>query len=270
MSDIPNPVATFIVGEIRRARGRSGMTQEAFGRSAGFSASHVSAVEGGTRALTSDFIRGADRALNNGGLFERLATKLGAPSWFLPWLDAERSATQLRYFEPNLIPGLLQVEHYARAVLRTVDSLTDDEVEQRVKGRMDRQAILTSERPPQFVAVLDEAALRRTGDDLGGIMAQQIAHLIALTELPHVHVHVHVIPLGSGLHVGLSGPFALARSAEGVWVGHLENQLGGDVVDKDDDVATLQARWESVRNEALPRRQSINLLKEVESHHGPQ
>lgn len=99
-------------------------------------------------------------------------------------------------------------------------------------------------------------------------MPQQIAHLIGLAELPHVHIHV--IPWDSGLHVGLSGPFALARSSDGVWVGHLENQLGGEVVDKDDDVATLQARWESVRNEALPRRQSIDLLKEVENQHGPQ
>ncbi|MFD6565145.1 helix-turn-helix transcriptional regulator [Micromonospora profundi] len=268
MADVPGPLSAFIVGEIRRARGASGMTQEAFGRAAGFSASHVSAVEGGTRALTMDFIKSADRALNNGGLFERLATKFGTPSWFLPWLDAERGATQLRYFEPNLIPGLLQVEHYARTVLRTVESLTDDEVEQRVESRMSRQAILTGERRPQFVAVLDEAAIRRTGDGLGGIMAQQVAHLVAMAELPHVHVHI--IPVASGLHIGLSGPFALARSSAGVWVGHLENQLGGDVVDKDDEVATLQARWESVRNEALPRRQSIDLLKEVESHHGPQ
>ncbi|MEU0550103.1 helix-turn-helix transcriptional regulator [Micromonospora sp. NPDC005979] len=268
MADVPSPLADFIVGEIRRARGASGMTQEAFGRAAGFSASHVSAVESGTRALTMDFIKGADRALRNGGLFERLAAKFGAPSWFLPWLDAEREATQLRYFEPNLIPGLLQVEHYARTVLRTDESLTDDEVEQRVQARMSRQSILTGERRPQFVAVLDEGTIRRTGDDLGGIMAQQIAHLVAMAELPHVHVHV--IPAGAGLHIGLSGPFALARSKEGGWVGHLENQLGGDVIDKDDEVATLQARWESVRNEALPRRQSIDLLKEVESHHGPQ
>ncbi|MBM0277579.1 helix-turn-helix domain-containing protein [Micromonospora tarensis] len=268
MGDVPSPLADFIVGEIRRARGASGMTQESFGRAAGFSASHVSAVESGTRALTMDFIKGTDRALNSGGLFERLATKFGAPSWFLPWLDAERRATQLRYFEPNLIPGLLQVEHYARTVLRTVESLTDEEVEQRVEARMSRQTILTGEHRPQFVAVLDEAAIRRTGDGLGGIMAQQVAHLVEMAELPHVHVHV--IPIGSGLHIGLSGPFALARSDEGVWVGHLENQLGGEVIDKDDDVATLQARWESVRNEALPRRQSIDLLKEVESHHGPQ
>ncbi|WP_431936947.1 helix-turn-helix domain-containing protein [Micromonospora sp. RP3T] len=268
MAEVPGPLAGFIVTEIRRARGAAGLTQEAFGKHAGFSASHVSAVEGRNRALTVDFIRGTDRALRNGGLFERLAAELGTPSWFRPWLDAERGATQLRYFEPTLIPGLLQTEAYARGVLRTVDSLTDAEVEQRVSARMDRQNILTGERPPQFVAVIDEGALRRGGDGLGGIMPQQIAHLIALAERPHVHIHV--IPWDSGLHVGLSGPFALARSADGLWVGHLESQLGGDVVDKDDEVATLQARWESVRNEALPRRQSIGLLKEVENQHGPE
>lgn len=169
MAEVPGPVAGFIVAEIRRARGAAGMTQEAFGKHAGFSASHVSAVEGGTRALTIDFIRGADRAVRNGGLFERMAAELGTPSWFRPWLDAERGATQLRYFEPNLIPGLLQIEHYARGVLRTVDSLTDDEVERRVSTRMDRQRILTGERPPQFVAVVDEAAIRRGGEGSGGL-----------------------------------------------------------------------------------------------------
>ncbi|MFY1625781.1 helix-turn-helix domain-containing protein [Micromonospora sp. WMMD723] len=268
MADVPDPLADFVVAEIRRARGAAGMTQEAFGRGAGFSASHVSAVEGGTRALTLDFIKGADRALSTGGLFERLVSKLGTPSWFLPWLDAERNATQLRYFEPNLIPGLLQTEAYARAVLRTVDSLTDDEVEQRVSARIDRQRILTGGHPPQLVAVLDERAIRLAGEGFGVVMGQQITQLIARAELPHVHVHV--IPAVTGLHVGLSGPFALARSAGGVWVGHLENQLGGVVVDKDDELATLQARWENVRNEALPRRQSIDLLKEVGSQHGPQ
>ncbi|WP_028182931.1 helix-turn-helix domain-containing protein [Salinispora arenicola] len=268
MTDVPEVLAEFIVSEIRLARGAAGMTQDVFGRAAGYTASHVSAVENGTRALTVDFIRGADRALNTGGLFRRLATRLGAPSWFLRWLDAERTATQLRYFEPILIPGLLQTEHYARTVLRADDSLTDAEVEQLTAARMDRQKALTGDRPPQLVAVLDEGALRRSGDSFSGIMAQQIAHLRTMTELPHVHVLI--IPATSGIHVGLSGPFALARSSEGQWVGHLENQLGGEAVDKDEDVAKLQVMWESVRNEALPRSASVDLLKEVETYHGPQ
>lgn len=163
---------------------------------------------------------------------------------------------------------MLQTEHYARTVLRTDDSLTDAEVEQLTAARMDRQKALTGDRPPQLVAVLDEGALRRTGDSFSGIMAQQIAHLRTMTELPHVHVLI--IPATSGLHIGLSGPFALARSNEGQWVGHLENQLGGEAVDKDEDVAKLQVMWESVRNEALPRSASVDLLKEVETYHGPQ
>ena len=267
MGYVPSPLADFIVGEIRRARGAGGMTQEAFGRGAGFSASHVSAVESGTRALTMDFIRGADRAFGNGGMFERLVAKLGAPSWFLPWLDAERSARQLRLFEPLLIPGLLQTENYAHVVMRLNDLMSTAEVDQQVSARMSRHKILTGETPPQVVAVLDETALRRGSEEHAGIMAEQVAHLIAVAELPHVHVHV--IPAAAGLHIGLSGPFAMARVSDGNWVGHLENQLGGIVVDGEDRLDTLHARWENVRNEALPRRPSIELMKEVHSDHGP-
>ncbi len=56
MTDGPGPIADFIVSEIRRARGAAGLTQEAFGRAARYTASHVNAVENGSRALTVDFI----------------------------------------------------------------------------------------------------------------------------------------------------------------------------------------------------------------------
>ncbi|GAB3863450.1 hypothetical protein GCM10029963_72080 [Micromonospora andamanensis] len=261
MPDMPNPVAAFIVGEIRRARGAAGMTQEAFGRGAGFSASHVSAVEGGTRALTLDFIRGADRALSTGGLFERLAAELGTPSWFLPWLDAERNSTQLRCFQPCLVPGLLQTEDYARAVIRCDDTLSEEEVDKRLAGRIERQTVIFQEHAPQFVAVVAEAVLRRAAEDFRDVMAGQVKQLIALAERPNVGVHI--LPDEISMHVGLTGPFSLARCPDHRWVGEMENQLGGVVVDNDDDVDTLLERWETVRSEALPRRQSIALMKEV-------
>ncbi|MET8527475.1 helix-turn-helix transcriptional regulator [Micromonospora sp. NPDC005172] len=261
MADLPHSLAAFIVGEIRRARGAAGMTQEAFGRGAGFSASHVSAVEGETRALTMDFIKGADRALKNNGLFERMVAKLGAPSWFLPWLDAERVATQLRSWQPSLVPGLLQTEQYARAVIRCDDTLSEEEVDKRLAARLDRQAILTQPKAPQFVAVIGEEVLRRAGEDFRGIMAGQITHLTAMAERPNVSVHI--VPGDVSMHAGLTGPFILARAADGKWVGQLENQLGGLVISGDDDVATLLSKWETIRNEALPRRQSTDLMKEV-------
>ncbi|MFG2054732.1 helix-turn-helix transcriptional regulator [Micromonospora sp. NPDC048930] len=261
----------LVRAQLRRLRIAAGMSQEEFGKRVHNSGSQVSAVELGQRPLDKSFLARADEVLQTGGLLVsllKLAERDGEPVWFRPWLEAERAARQLRLFEPVLIPGLLQAENYARAVLRTDDTLSSDEVDRRVAARLERQAILTADNPPQVFVVLDERTLRQTSDGLSGIMAEQVAHLIALAEQPHVHIHV--IPAATSLHIGSSGPFALARSADGGWVGHLENQLGGVVVDREDGVAALLARWEGVRNEALPRRQSSDLMKEVQSQHGPQ
>ncbi|WP_442932631.1 Scr1 family TA system antitoxin-like transcriptional regulator [Micromonospora sp. NBC_00821] len=72
-----------------------------------------------------------------------------------------------------------------------------------------------------------------------------------------------VRPEPLGPWVPLSGPFNLARGADGGWVGHMEHQIDGLVVDGDQEVATLLARWEMIRNGAFSRRQSIELMKEV-------
>ncbi len=261
------PIADLIRAQLRRLRTAAGLSQEEFGKRVHYSGSQVSAVELGQRPLDKLFLARTDEVLKTGGLLMallKMAERDGEPSWFKPWLEAERAAKQLRYFNPTLVPGLLQTANYARAVLRFDDTRPEDEVEKQVTTRLERQEILTREHPPQVVAVIDESALRRRD----AIMAEQLAHLLRLAELSHIHIHV--IPLDAGLHVGLSGPLALARSAEGGWVGHLENQLDGPVVDREDEMATLLARWEGVRGVALPHNLSVSLMKEVESQHGPQ
>ncbi|MEU5674156.1 Scr1 family TA system antitoxin-like transcriptional regulator [Micromonospora sp. NPDC047753] len=87
-------------------------------------------------------------------------------------------------------------------------------------------------------------------------MVEQITHLAASLERPHVSPHI--VPADTGLHVGLSGPFNLARGTDGGWVGHMEHQIDGLVVDGDHEVATLLARWEMIRNAALSRRSRSN------------
>ncbi|SCG67353.1 Helix-turn-helix domain-containing protein [Micromonospora halophytica] len=264
-------ITELIRTQLRRLRIAAGLSQEEFGRLVHFSSSAVSAVETGVRPLDRAFLARADEVLNSGDLLVtllRMAERDREPSWFKPWLEAERGATQLRYFNPNLIPGMLQTENYARAVLRFNDTFSEAEVERHVAARMTRQDILTREEPPQYVAVLDESVLSRTAEGLSGIMVEQIGRLIELAALPHVHIHL--VPRSSGLHIGSSGPFALARSADGGWVGHLEHQLGGAVVDDEHGVAALLTKWENVRAEALPRRQTIDLMKEVQASHEPQ
>ncbi|MBE1491138.1 helix-turn-helix domain-containing protein [Plantactinospora soyae] len=257
----------FIRDQLRRQRALRGMSQEEFGKRANYSASTVSAVETGTRPIDMPYAKRADEILETGGLFVSLlkaAQRDSEPIWFKRWLDAERAATQLRNYHPTLIPGLLQTENYARAVLRFDATRPEEEVEKLVASRLERQEILTRDHPPLAIFVLDESALRRRD----AIMAEQFRHLIRMAELPYVQLHL--VPADAGLYVGLSGQLALARSADGNWVGTLENQLADFVVGDEDGIATLLGRWEGVRGVALPQNLSLALLKEVESQHAPQ
>lgn len=258
------PTADLIRAQLRRMRTAAGLSQEEFGKLVHYSGSMISAVELGQRPLDRLFLARADEVLNSGGLLialYKMMERERQPSWFRPWLDAERTARQLRCFHPTLIPGLLQTENYARAVIRCDDLLSDEEVEKRVAARMDRKAILAQPDPPQLIAVIDEAALHRRGESFRGLMIQQIEHLLTCAERPNISIHI--IPLTVGVHVGLAGPFTLARGADGGWIAGMENQLTVESEDGDANVGALLARWETIRNEALPRGQSIELLKEV-------
>jgi hypothetical protein len=180
--------------------------------------------------------------------------------WFRPWTELEQDAISIRSYQPLLVPGLLQTEGYARAILATGGLVPPAEVERIVASRLQRQSILTAEAPPQFIAVIDEVVLRRLVGDRA-VMAGQLAHLAAMAELEHVQVRV--IPAGAPWHTGLAGPFMLARLPDGTEVAYLDNQLRGEIVSDPLDVASLGRRWESVTGEAFPCRRSIELIREV-------
>ncbi|WP_410810189.1 Scr1 family TA system antitoxin-like transcriptional regulator [Micromonospora sp. 067-2] len=180
--------------------------------------------------------------------------------WFRPWAELEQDATGIRWYEPLLVPGLLQTEGYARAVLGTGGLVAPSEVDSIVAGRLERQAVLGRDAPPQLVAVIDEVVLRRLVGD-PAVMAGQLAHLAAVAEWEHVQVRV--IPSESPWHTGLAGPFVLGRLPDGTELAYLDNQLRGQVVTDPIDIASLGRRWESVTGEAFPRRRSIELIREV-------
>ncbi|MFF0718974.1 DUF397 domain-containing protein [Micromonospora sp. NPDC003816] len=159
------------------------------------------------------------------------------------------------------VPGLLQTSAYARALFRSVGLYDEAEVEQRASARLERQAVLTGERPPQLVAVLDEHVLRRP---VGGplVMREQLGRLVKLaTEQPRVRLHV--VPASVGAYPGVAGAFVLATLPGGEYVAYLDDQLKGQVIDDTEDVLAIRASWEAIQGEALPPRQSIELLTEV-------
>ena len=95
-------------------------------------------METGSRAPSLDFARRGDEALGTGGLLGRLQPFVRSeayPAWFRDWVEVEREAVSLRWFEPLLIPGLLQTEEYARAVLAAAHPASpEEEVERLVKA----------------------------------------------------------------------------------------------------------------------------------------
>ncbi len=123
------------------------------------------------------------------------------------YIGLESAASEIRIYEVSLIPGLLQTEDYARAVIRAgmVNSPAED-IERRVALLMARQPAMVREDPPKIWAVLDEAALRRRVGG-AGVMRLQLEHLLAQAALPNVAVQV--IPFGGGAHPAMGRPFII-------------------------------------------------------------
>ncbi|GIG91272.1 transcriptional regulator [Plantactinospora endophytica] len=242
----------------------AGLTQAALGERVHFSDTHVSAVETGTKPIKLDYLRAVDDELGAGGflveLWEELVRDGTAPAWFRDWLEIERRAIALRWFETAYVPGLLQTEAYARATLAG-ERLTPDEVDQLVTARLDRQAILTKDRPPLITAVVDQAVIERGAEGAKSMMAEQLAHIVACAQLPFVQLQV--VPTTVGMYPGYGGPFTLADLPDNRRAGHADNQLAARIGDGAEDVATLVGRWERIRGYALPVDQSLELIKKV-------
>lgn len=134
------------------------------------------------------------------------------PAWFEPYLGLEQAARVIRCYEVQFVPGLLQTEDYARAVILLGHAgAPAEEIDRRVGLRMRRQEILERPDPPCVWAVIDETALRRP---IGGAatMRRQIAHLIEIAERPRVTIEI--APLSMGGHSAAGGPITMLRFPE--------------------------------------------------------
>jgi transcriptional regulator with XRE-family HTH domain len=131
------------------------------------------------------------------------------PEWFSVYVSLESEATVIRAYEPHYVPGLLQTEDYARAVLRVgFPNENEDEIERRVALRTRRQDLLTKPDGPAVWAVLDETVLRRP---VGGaeVMRTQFDRMLDLLALPKVRVQI--LRFAAGPHPGAYGPFHYFR-----------------------------------------------------------
>ena len=241
------------------------MSQEQLGRAAYISGDMIAKVERGDRSPSAKLVEACEQvsALESNGILTVLWDQLRDnftrpfPGWFAPWPELEAQAVRLKAFELSVVPGLLQTEGYARALLTGRIGFNGD-VEEAVSARLARQAILDRDDPPELFAVIDEAVLHRP---VGGteVMADQLGRLVDSA----ARVILRVIPASTGVHDGLQGAFTVADFAHGASAAYLESGLRGQVLQDAGDVTELTATWDRVAAETLPRSASLKLIEDV-------
>ena len=189
------------------------------------------------------------------------------PDWFQVFVGLEEAAQLIREYEVQFVPGLLQTEDYARAVvLQGTPGLDPQEVERRVALRMGRQQVLKKENPPRLWAIVDEAALRRP---MGGrdVLVAQIERLMDAVSEPNVTLQV--MPFRYGGHAAEGGAFMLMRFPEADLpdMVYMEYLTGALYLDKPDEVERYAAVMErlSVAGTSPDRTREIlaSMLKET-------
>jgi transcriptional regulator with XRE-family HTH domain len=186
--------------------------------------------------------------------------ELELPEPYTAYISFESEARSVRNYESLFIPGLLQTEPYARAVITAVlPTANTEEVEHRVEARMQRQAVLTKQQPLQLWAIVDEAALHRV---VGGpaVMAGQLRRIIEAAAA--ANVVVQVVPYAVGAHAGMPGSFAIMDfhdQADPDLV-YIDSMAGDLFLEREPEIRRHTVAFEHLRAAALNPADSLRLV----------
>ncbi|WP_012182394.1 helix-turn-helix domain-containing protein [Salinispora arenicola] len=275
----PTVLRMMLGAQLRRLRESRGVTREGAGWEIRASESKISRMELGrvgfkerdiadlltlygiTDPQEREALLRLARDANSPGWWHQYGDVL--PSWFQAYLGLEAAAALIRTYELQFVPGLLQTQEYARAVvLLGHGRALPAEIDRRVALRMRRQQVLHRKDPPQLWAVVDEAALRRP---IGGpaVMRQQVTALIDATRLPNVRLQV--VPFAAGGHAAAGGAFSILRfgDAELPDVVYIEQLTSALYLDKREDLEFYAVAMERLCVEAEPPERTPELLGRI-------
>ena len=261
--------------ELRRLREQAGLTCEDVGHRLECSGTRISRMEtgrigarpGDVRELLEIYgVTGAEadslvqlaRDARRKGWWRAYGRVL--PPWFEAYVGLESDAARLHDFQPSVVPGLLQTEDYARAVMRGApDAGCAEDIDQQVALRMRRQAILDEPRPPQLQVVLSESVLLV---QVGGpvVMRAQLLRLADLASRPDLTIQV--LPVRAAAQVQPVGPFTVLEFADPAdpTVVYLEHLTGSLLLEDEEEVQRYRAMFDHLRAEALGPGPSADLI----------
>lgn len=264
MSRSLKPELVELGSVLRKVRASSDVKQKDLAKALNVVPSTLSSWEKGTRAMPESMARNIDQALESPGVVHRAwkgAHEAAAvPSWYPEVEQLERMMTELREYQSQVVPGLIQTEDYARAANRdTSPGVSAAELAEMVKARMRRQVILESN-PPLIYMVLEATAVTRV---IGSrrILSTQLARVLMLMEKRVVRLQV--VPPNPGSHPGASGSFRVYSFADKPMVASAEHQQGELLMDDSRKVQACLAVFSAVQAEALSPGQSAEFIRKV-------
>jgi transcriptional regulator with XRE-family HTH domain len=258
--------------ELRRHREEAGVTIDVVAERLGCSTSKVSRIETGHTSATPRDVKdmldiyGVDRESSED--LVQIAREARQKGWWHPfspiltgaYIGLETAARSIRTYEQQVVPGLLQTEEYAIAMIRAarLDD-TDPKTEQRVRLRMTRQSLLISDDPIDLRVVLDQAVVSRPvgGDE---VMRRQLQRLVEASEAPNITLQI--LPFAAGAHAGMEGSFSILEfpDTEDPDVVFAENAIGGLLLEKGDDLRKYHSIFERIRSSALGPEESRTMI----------
>jgi transcriptional regulator with XRE-family HTH domain len=261
-----NASAMKMVGALLAVfRSAAGFTQRGLAERVVVDEETIASIEQGRRPLKGDLATVLDELLDTKGALSTALTHMPEvdlfPRWAEEYMDLEREALALSWYDNQVLPGLLQTEAYARAVFRNdVPVLTENEIGQRVAARVERQEILQRREPPTVSFVISEVALR---DTLGGdeVHVEQLGRLREWAMLPGVTIQV--MPLGRDFHAGLAGPFTVIETPDHQRIAYVEGQRRGWLIADLDEVSNLERKYAMLRTQALNAQEGRRLLSRL-------
>ena len=179
----------------------------------------------------------------------------GPPGWFVKWADIEARASLIRWFEPLLVPGLIQTELYARAVLAWKPD--SGSAEANLKTRLARQSVL--DRAELRVVILGSVLNREVGD--ASVMCEQVEQLLIVGSRPSVMIQI--LPDTPAVAGALGGAFAIATEETADVAAYTDSIVKGGVYTDPDLIARAARVFDGLRADALPWTQTQDLLRKA-------
>lgn len=265
-------MAALFGSRVRRLRTAAGLTQAELGAAVHVVSTRITQIERASGARpTRELARALDAALVADELLVELwpyVYREAFPDWSRQFMAYSERAVVIREYAAHVVPGLLQTEAYARAVLSVGRTLgSKEQLEERVTARMGRQERLNASDRPELWAVLDEAVLRRP---VGGpeVMREQLERL--LDAAAERHVTVQVLPFDQGEHDVMGGSLTVLTMPDDSEAAYTEGAHYGQLVEDPDEVRSFALTYDRLRAAALPPLMSLDMIRSVmeDNHRG--